>query len=152
MQYKAEVKSYDKDDEDEATFGTWEEAADWLFTQQRYHGHGCSMWLNNERVKFEDFDLVKVKYATEGSPTPLVTDAKLVEKKPLSHEAFIEEKYFKLFEIVCEITAGIEHGTVVTVGQVHEMLQPSLPSFRPQPTRGSAPQNPATLAAKGEGV
>jgi hypothetical protein len=130
MQYKAEVKRYDEDDEDEATFDTWEQAAEWLDTQRRFHGHGCSMWVNNQRVKFQDGGLVKVNYAESDLPTSMATNAKLMEADAKSTVASVDRACSEMDNAM----AQFNH------------------LFRPQPTRDMAPQNPQTLKDKGESL
>lgn len=50
----------------------------------------------------------------------------------MSAQAYKEiyDKYFKAFEVVAEIHAGIKHGAITNVGQVKEMLDPLMPSSR----------------------
>lgn len=59
----------------------------------------------------------------------------------------IQDKYFALFEVVSRLDAGLKQGTIENLDHVRSIISPAI--FRPQPTRGSAPTNPATLAAKG---
>ncbi len=52
--YTTDIKTYDPDEEDGATFATWAEAEEWLSHQRGYFGICPSMWVNNKRVEFVD--------------------------------------------------------------------------------------------------
>jgi hypothetical protein len=52
MTFRAEIKSYDPDEEDSEDFATWHEAADWIKEQLNYSPtKSINMWINGDRVK-----------------------------------------------------------------------------------------------------
>ena len=65
QQFTAEIKKYDPDFEDGATFDTWEEAEQWLLNQRQYGLF--SMWINNQHVRFFNGNVVYDELARVGN-------------------------------------------------------------------------------------
>src|SRR4051812_40120367 len=72
MKYSAWIACHDPDDHESAEFETWDEAAEWLASQQRYfRGDLASMSINGDPVRFQGNVLVNMapgRQAPQASP------------------------------------------------------------------------------------
>ncbi len=86
-------------------------------------GYRCRAWINNKEVRMLN------GYVVDDSGAAFCTN-------PVWHEVFAKP---------------LERVSLLTETQLLQRMHDDMRRmFRPQPTRGSAPQNPATLAERGD--